>query len=146
MVCFSEGSIWGLVKALPTHWHLWSAPIGRYRPGILPLTGMMSLRSGCMVRTICGQLVTSCLHLGRFFLLPPHPHTPPSPPLPSPPLPSPPLPSPPLPSPPLPSPPLPSPPLPSPPLPSPPLPSPPPSHPPPRNTGLKLMHTFEKIV
>ena len=23
---------------------------------------------------------------------------------------------------------------------------PPPSHPPPRNTGLKLMHTFEKIV
>ena len=26
------------------------------------------------------------------------------------------------------------------------LPSPPPSHPPPRNTGLKLMHTFEKIV
>ena len=33
----------------------------------------MSLRPGCMVRTICGQLVTSCLHLGRFFLLPPHP-------------------------------------------------------------------------
>ena len=65
MVCFSEGSIWGLVKALPTHWHLWSAPIGRYRPGILPLTGMMSLRSGCMVRTICGQLVTSCLHLRK---------------------------------------------------------------------------------
>ena len=26
------------------------------------------------------------------------------------------------------------------------LPSSPPSHPPPRNTGLKLMHTFEKIV
>ena len=26
-----------------------------------------------MVRTICGQLVTSYLHLGRFFLLPPHP-------------------------------------------------------------------------
>ena len=25
---------------------------------------MMSLRPGCMVRTICGQLVTSCLHLG----------------------------------------------------------------------------------
>ena len=41
----------------------------------------MSLRPGCMVRTICGQLVTSCLHLGRFFLLPPHPPTPPSPPL-----------------------------------------------------------------
>ena len=81
MVCFSEGSIWGFVKALPTHWHLWSAPIGRYRPGILPLTGMMSLRSGCMVRTICGQLVTSCLHLGRFFLLLQHP--PPHPPLPS---------------------------------------------------------------
>ena len=36
----------------------------------------MSLRPGCMVRTICGQLVTSCLHLGRFFLLPP-PHPPP---------------------------------------------------------------------
>ena len=53
----------------------------------LPLTGMMSLRPGCMVRTICGQLVTSCLHLGRFFLLPPHPlPTPPSPPLSSPPL------------------------------------------------------------
>ena len=61
----------------------------------------MSLRPGCMVRTICGQLVTSCLHLGRFFLLPPHPPTPT-------------------------------------------LPSPPPSHPPPHNTGLKLMHTFEK--
>ena len=29
-----------------------------------------------MVRTICGQLVTSCLHLGRFFLLPPHPPLP----------------------------------------------------------------------
>ena len=42
----------------------------------------MSLQPGCMVRTICGQLVTSCLHLGRFFLLPPHP--PPHPPLPSP--------------------------------------------------------------
>ena len=26
------------------------------------------------------------------------------------------------------------------------LPSPPPTRPPPRNTGLKLMHTFEKIV
>ena len=45
----------------------------------------MSLRPGCMVRTICGQLVTSCLHLGRFFLLPPHPPlpSPPHPPLPS---------------------------------------------------------------
>ena len=30
--------------------HLWSAPIGHYRPGILPLTGMMALRPGCMVR------------------------------------------------------------------------------------------------
>ena len=50
----------------------------------------MSLRPGCMVWTICGQLVTSCLHLGRFFLLPPHP--PPHPPLPTPP-PHPPLPS-----------------------------------------------------
>ena len=30
--------------------------------------------------------------------------------------------------------------------PSPPAPPSPPSHPPPRNTGLKLMHTFEKIV
>ena len=27
---------------------------------------MMSLRPGCMVRTICGQLVTSCLQLGVF--------------------------------------------------------------------------------
>ena len=25
----------------------------------------MSLRPGCMVRTICGQLVTSCLHLQK---------------------------------------------------------------------------------
>ena len=30
--------------------------------------------------------------------------------------------------------------------PHPPLPSPPPSHQSPHNTGLKLMHTFEKIV
>ena len=40
------------------------------------LTGMMALRPGCMVRTIrtiCGQLRTSCLHLGSFGLLPPHP-------------------------------------------------------------------------
>ena len=36
-----------------------------YRPGILPLTGMMSLRLGCMVRIICGQLRTSCDHLAR---------------------------------------------------------------------------------
>ena len=33
-----------------------------------------------------------------------------------------------------------------PPSPPPTPPSPPPTHPPPRNTGLKLMHTFEKIV
>ena len=39
---------------------------------------MMSLRAGCMVRTICGQLRTLCVHLGSFSLLPPHPH--PSPP------------------------------------------------------------------
>ena len=39
---------------------------------------MMSLRPGCMVRTICGQLVTSCLHLGRFFLLPTLPSPPPT--------------------------------------------------------------------
>ena len=32
-----------------TNWAL------NYRPGILPLTGIMSLRPGCMVRTICGQ-------------------------------------------------------------------------------------------
>ena len=32
------------------------------------------------------------------------------------------------------------------PSPHPTLPSPPPFHPPPRNTGLKFMHTFEKIV
>ena len=43
----------------------------------------MALRPGCMVRTIrtiCGQLRTSCLHLGSFSLLPPlpasHPPTP----------------------------------------------------------------------
>ena len=84
---------------VPSAWlygqdHLWatghlvsspgSAPIGHYRPGILPLPRMMSLRPGCMVRTICGQLVTSCLHLGRFFLLPPHPsYHPPTPSLPT---------------------------------------------------------------
>ena len=34
---------------------------------------MISLQPGCMFRTICGQLVTSCLHLRRFFLLPLHP-------------------------------------------------------------------------
>ena len=51
--------------------------IGRCRPGILPLTGMMSVRPGCMVRTISGQLVTSCLHLGGFSTSLP---TPPSPP------------------------------------------------------------------
>ena len=50
----------------------------------------MSLRSGCMVRTICGQLVTSCLHLGRFFLrlgrfFLNSPYSPPHPTLPSPP-------------------------------------------------------------
>ena len=32
----------------------------------------MSLRPGCMVRTICGQLRTSCVRLGSFGLLPPH--------------------------------------------------------------------------
>ena len=72
-------------------------PPARVWSGILPLPRMISLRPGCVVRTICGQLVTSCLHLGRFFFLPPYPA----------------------------------------------LPS---SHPPPRNTGLKLMHIFEKIV
>ena len=41
-----------------------------------------ALRPCCMVRTICGKLVTSCLHLRRFFLLSPHPlPTLPSPPL-----------------------------------------------------------------
>ena len=40
---------------------------------IAPLTGMMSLRPSCIVRIICGQLVTSCLHLASFGLLPPHP-------------------------------------------------------------------------
>ena len=45
----------------PTHWHLWIAPIGCYWPGILPLTGMMYLRPGCMVRTIYRQLVTDTL-------------------------------------------------------------------------------------
>ena len=33
---------------------------------------MMSLRPGCVVRTICGQLRTSCLHLGSFGFLTPH--------------------------------------------------------------------------
>ena len=29
---------------------------------------------GCVVRTICGQLRTSCVHLESFSLLPTHPH------------------------------------------------------------------------
>ena len=33
VVCFSEGRIYSLVGPWPTHWHLWSAPIGCYRPG-----------------------------------------------------------------------------------------------------------------
>ena len=48
-----------LVCSLGELGHLWSAPIGHYRPGILPLTGMMSLQPGCTVRTTCGQLRTS---------------------------------------------------------------------------------------
>ena len=46
-------------RHIDTCGHLWSAPIGHYRPGILPLTGMMSLQPGCTVRTTCGQLRTS---------------------------------------------------------------------------------------
>ena len=37
----------------------------------------INLESSYVVRTIRGQLVTSCLHLGRFFLLPLHPLLPP---------------------------------------------------------------------
>ena len=73
----------------------------------------MSLRPGCMVRTICGQLVTLCLHLGVFATSPPHPPSLSSHPHPPPPHPPPPHP-------------------------------PPPHPPPPYNTGLKLMHTFQK--
>ena len=83
MVCFSEGRIYGPVKPWLTYWLLWSAPIGCYRPRILPLTGMMSLQPGCKVKTICGQLRTSCVHLGSFGLLPPHPFPPPTHPPPS---------------------------------------------------------------
>ena len=41
------------------------------------LTTMMPLWHSCVVRTICGQLSTLCLHLGWFFY-PPHPHPSPS--------------------------------------------------------------------
>ena len=74
----------------------------------------MSLRPGCMVRAICGQLRTSCVYLGSFSLLPPHP--PPLPPLPSPPPTH---------------------------LPPTPSPLPALTHPPPSKSGLKLMHTFK---
>ena len=52
--------------------------IGHCQPGILPLTRMMSLRPSCIVRTICGQVVTSCLHLGASSSHP-YPNHPPTP-------------------------------------------------------------------
>ena len=79
---------------------VWSGPSG---PSVDNSGPRVFTWPGCMVRTIrtiCGQLRTSCLHLGSFSLLPPHP----------------------------------------------PHPFPPPTHPPPSNSGLKLEHTFEKIV
>ena len=100
-VCFSEGCDCDPVKPWLRLWRLWSAPIGRYQPEIVPMTRVTSLRPSCMVRTICGQPVMPCHLLGGFSTtLPTHP-TPPSPP---------------------------------------------PTHPPPRYAGLKLVHTWKKIV
>ena len=77
------GWIYDLVELWPTHWHLWSTPIGCNQPGILPSTGMVSLWSSWVVRTIWVRLVAPCLHLGAFAtslptptpfcLLPTHP-------------------------------------------------------------------------
>ena len=109
VVCFSEGRFCSNTLApdtLAPDRHIGTC--GAHQLGVfgldqndgLPLTRMMSLRPGDMVRTICGQLVTSCLHLWVFAT---SLHTsPPHPPLPL-------------------------------------LPSP-------CNTGVKLMHTFKKIV
>ena len=51
-----------------------------YLPKNLPLTRMIFLGPSCTVRTICGQLVTLCLHLGDFPPPPPPPPPPTHPP------------------------------------------------------------------
>ena len=66
-------SVYYLIRNMEYNAGIWNTmPIFRISSTISPVTGP----------PICGQLRTSCLHLGSFGLLPPHPPhpSPPSPP------------------------------------------------------------------
>ena len=81
VVCFSGGWICGTVNPWPTHWCLRSAPIGPYRPGIVPMTRMTAPWTGGVIVPICD--VISPFKWSRGFFPPPSPPPPPHPPLPS---------------------------------------------------------------